>query len=51
MHMLAAKPGGFVDDDSIITRLEQTPAELVILSAADTTLALLAASTPTTNRC
>lgn len=46
MHMLAAKPGGFVDDDSIIIRLEQTPAEIVILSAADTSLALLAAQHP-----
>ncbi|MXW47931.1 MAG: cobaltochelatase subunit CobN [Gammaproteobacteria bacterium] len=46
MHMLAAQPGGFVDDDSIIMRLDQTPADLVILSAADTTLALLAAQHP-----
>ena len=46
MHMLAAQPGGFVDDDSIITRLGQTPADVVILSAADTTLALLAAMHP-----
>ncbi|MEM9388458.1 MAG: cobaltochelatase subunit CobN, partial [Pseudomonadota bacterium] len=46
MHMLAAQPGGFVDDDSIITRLEQTPADVVILSAADTTLALLAEAHP-----
>ncbi|MCY4227681.1 MAG: cobaltochelatase subunit CobN, partial [Gammaproteobacteria bacterium] len=44
--MLAAQPGGFVDDDSVIMRLDQTPAELVILSAADTTLALLAAQHP-----
>ena len=44
--MLAAQPGGFVDDDSIVTRLEQTPAQVVILSAADTTLALLAAMHP-----
>ncbi|MEM9388732.1 MAG: cobaltochelatase subunit CobN, partial [Pseudomonadota bacterium] len=46
MHMLAAQPGGFVDDDSIVTRLEQTPADVVILSAADTTLALLAEAHP-----
>ncbi len=46
MHMLATQPGGFVDDDSIIMRMDQTPAELVILSAADTTLALLAAQHP-----
>ena len=44
--MLAAQPGGFIDDDSIVTRLEQTPAQVVILSAADTTLALLAAMHP-----
>ncbi|HVL01340.1 MAG TPA: cobaltochelatase subunit CobN [Dongiaceae bacterium] len=43
MHLLAAQPGGFVEDDSIITRLDQTPADVVLLSAADTTLALLAA--------
>ncbi|MCY4051307.1 MAG: cobaltochelatase subunit CobN [Gammaproteobacteria bacterium] len=46
MHMLVAQPGGFVEDDSIIMRLDQTPADLVILSAADTTLALLAAQHP-----
>lgn len=46
MHLLAAQPGGFVDDDSVITRLDQTPADIVILSAADTTLALLAAQCP-----
>lgn len=46
MHLLAAQPGGFVDDDSVITRIAQDPAEIVILSAADTTLALLAAACP-----
>ena len=46
MHMLATQPGGFVDDDSGIVNLNQTPAELVILSFADTTLALLAAQHP-----
>lgn len=46
MHLLAAQPGGFVDDASVITRMGQTPAEIVILSAADTTLALLAAECP-----
>ena len=46
MHLLAAQPGGFVDDASVITRLGQTPADIVILSAADTTLALLAAACP-----
>lgn len=41
MHLLAAKPGGFVDDEGIID-LKQTPADIVILSAADATLGLLA---------
>lgn len=41
MHLLAAQPGGFSDDDGIID-LEQSPADLVILSAADGVLALLA---------
>ena len=49
MHLLAAQPGGFVDDDTIITRIEQQPADIVILSAADTTLALLAAACPAEN--
>lgn len=43
MHLLAAQPGGFVEDDAVITRIDQTPADIVLLSAADTTLALLAA--------
>ncbi|QIL70782.1 cobaltochelatase subunit CobN [Diaphorobacter sp. HDW4B] len=42
MHLLSTRPGGFVEDESIVTRLEQTPADVVILSSADTTLALLA---------
>jgi len=46
MHLLAAQPGGFVDDDSVVTRIAQDPADIVILSAADTTLALLAAACP-----
>ena len=41
MHLLAAKPGGFSDDEGIID-LQQTPGEIVILSAQDTSLALLA---------
>lgn len=45
MHLLAAQPGGYVDDDSsVITRIAQDPADIVVLSAADTTLALLAAA-------
>lgn len=41
MHLLAAQPGGFTDDEGIID-LEQTPADIVILSAADSALAALA---------
>ena len=40
MHLLAAQPGGFVDDEGIID-LDQTPAEIIILSAADSALAAL----------
>jgi len=43
MHLLAAQPGGFVDDEGIID-LDQTPAPVVILSAADSGLAALAAA-------
>ncbi|HAY09026.1 MAG TPA: cobaltochelatase subunit CobN, partial [Thauera sp.] len=46
MHLLAAQAGGFVEDDSVVTRIAQDPADIVILSAADTTLALLAAACP-----
>ncbi len=42
MHLLAVQPGGFVDDASIVASLGQTPGDVVVLSAADTTLALLA---------
>ncbi|MDQ7014854.1 MAG: cobaltochelatase subunit CobN [Gammaproteobacteria bacterium] len=41
MHLLAAQPGGFVDEEGIID-LAQTPAKIVILSAADSSLTLLA---------
>ncbi|GGK68236.1 cobaltochelatase subunit CobN [Amphritea balenae] len=41
MHLLAAQPGGFVDDEGIID-LDQSPADIVILSAADSSLAALA---------
>ena len=41
MHLLAAKPGGFIDDQGIVD-LQQTPGDIVILSAQDTSLALLA---------
>ncbi len=40
MHLLAAKPGGFSDDEGIID-LQQTPADIVILSAQDSALTLL----------
>jgi len=41
MHLFAARPGGFVDDEGIID-LNQTPADIVILSAADSNLSALA---------
>ena len=41
MHLLAAQPGGFVEEEGIID-LGQDPAQLVILAAADTSLAMLA---------
>lgn len=41
MHLFAAKPGGFVDEEGIVD-LQQTPAEVVILSAADSSLSALA---------
>ena len=44
MHLLSTRPGGFVEDETIVTRLDQTPGEIVVLSSSDTTLALLAAA-------
>lgn len=44
MHLLATRPGGLVDDVAGLIRIEQDPADIIILSAADTTLALLAAA-------
>ncbi|MGS2717432.1 cobaltochelatase subunit CobN [Eionea flava] len=41
MHLLAAQPGGFTDDEGIID-LGQSPGDIVLLSAADSTLAGLA---------
>lgn len=41
MHLLAAKPGGFVDDEGIID-LAQTPADIIIMAAADSLLSALA---------
>lgn len=42
MHIFAAKPGAAFDDGAGIIDLEQTPAELVIMSGADSVLSLLA---------
>ena len=41
MHLLAAKPGGYVDDEGIVD-LDQSPGDVVILAAADSLLAGLA---------
>ena len=41
MHLFAAQPGGYVDDEGIID-LAQSPADIVILSAADSSLSALA---------
>ncbi|KHJ61110.1 cobaltochelatase subunit CobN, partial [Burkholderia glumae] len=46
MHLLRTTPGGFVDDTQGVIRIDQRPAEIVILSSADTTLALLASVVP-----
>jgi len=46
MHLLAAQPGGFVDDEGIVD-LDQSPAPVVIMAAADSTLAALAAAVDT----
>lgn len=43
MHLLKSTIGGFVDEEGIID-LEQSPADIVILSAADTSLAALASA-------
>ena len=41
MHLLIAKPGGYTDETAVIA-LQQTPGDVVVLSAADTDLAVLA---------
>jgi cobaltochelatase CobN len=46
MHLLAAQPGGFTDDEGIID-LRQSPGDIVLLSAADSVLAGLADSAET----
>ena len=43
MHLLTSKPGGFSDEEGIID-LNQSTADIVILSSADSALAALAAS-------
>ena len=43
MHLLAARPGGFTDDEGIVD-LAQSAGEMVLLSAADGMLASLAAA-------
>lgn len=43
MHLLSTRPGGHVEDGGQgVVRVAQTPAFVVVLSAADTTLSLLA---------
>ena len=43
MHLLSTRPGGYVEDDGMgVVRVAQTPGDIVVLSAADTTLSLLA---------
>src|ERR1700761_6071516 len=46
MHLLRTTPGGFVDDTKGVIRIDQRPAEIVVLSSADTTLSLLASVVP-----
>ncbi|KAF0140826.1 MAG: cobaltochelatase CobN, partial [Rhodospirillaceae bacterium] len=43
MHLLAAMPGTITDGTEVVD-LGQTPGEVVVLSAADTELACLAAA-------
>jgi len=43
MHLLSTRPGGHVEDGGQgVVRVAQTPGDIVVLSAADTTLSLLA---------
>ncbi len=46
MHLLRTTPGGFVDDSQGVVRVDQTSAPIVVMSSADTTLALLASVVP-----
>lgn len=43
MHLLASQPGGYSDDEGIVD-FGQSPADIIILSAADSALAALANS-------
>ena len=49
MHLFAATPGGYVDDEGIID-LAQSPADIIILSAADSNLSALAGAADTLDK-
>ena len=43
MHLLSTRPGGHVEDEGLgVVRVAQTPGDIVVLSAADSVLSLLA---------
>ena len=42
MHLLAAQPGGFIEEEGIVD-LAQSPAPLIVFSAADSQLTALSA--------
>ena len=44
MHLLTTRQAGYVEDERVVVRLEQTPADVVVLCSADSTLALLASA-------
>ncbi|MEL7005073.1 MAG: hypothetical protein AAFN93_20390, partial [Bacteroidota bacterium] len=46
MHRIAATPGGWNPDTDGVIILDQTPAPIIILTAADTEIQTLAASLP-----
>ncbi|OUR67008.1 cobaltochelatase subunit CobN, partial [Bermanella sp. 47_1433_sub80_T6] len=43
MHLFASQPGGYVDDEGIVD-LQQSAADIIILSAADSSLSALASA-------
>ena len=43
MHLFASQPGGYTDDEGIVD-LQQTTADIIILSAADSSLSALASA-------